>query len=828
FTLEATLEMAFYRGGGLKYIALKGKGTFASAPMPGILEKIKSNTQKLAGSLQKIDEQVRILSGGLLNASRESDAYSSAVYGDASLPESLEAPIVANLYITYDADNRTLHGNFEVFARVGNGALEGTGTNGRAGWATIHFSPGEWYVYIGRPEDRIGLQAGIGPLHVQTNAYLMIGSGIPDIPPPPGRISSFLGNVQTTRENAFSGLGDGFAFGASFEMKTGDRQFLIFYGNFLAEAGFDLSLKKLSEAVICNNANHGALGINGWYAQGQAYAYMEGLIGIRVKLFEKEQNIDIIDLTTGLWLQAKLPNPFWMKGTVGGRYNILGGLIKGQCHFEIELGHQCGEGKSSVLEGIPLIADVTPPENDTGTDVFTTPQGVFNIPIGKSFEILEENTRKTYRVSLQKFSLSDNGQSLQADLEWNAERDVVALKPHDILPPNKALKLELSVQFEVLVNGLWTPVLLRGKVVTESRTVSFTTGPAPDYIPANNIAYSYPMINQANYYPGENQEGYIRLVRGQPYLFEKKEGWYQQGRLSASGFEHRFSFTYKDREITYSLPSVLTANQAFAFELLDIPQSDQYVVDENILASTTSLGGTGETSTIDIETKKASGNLSKREQKALFSMTFRSSNYKTFPEKIASLQKEEAYPYLLYPGIHDIRYQYNHAEAFGPREMHGSGQTGPLVQFSALLEGPWFRDMIKPLVYDARDYNPGLRLVWRSEQPMGIPPVRTVEISQDTPDHWTGAPDAIPGTHYPGTLAFVNNLPLNVYYDYADFRQQAANLLIKDWNNTWYRELVATPYPALLLDQSYGFITRYVLPGRNTVTSEVTIKELIK
>ena len=30
-----------------------------------------------------------------------------------------------------------------------------------------------------------------------------------------------------------------------------------------------------------------------------------------------------------------------MRGAVGGRFNVLGGLVKGECCFEFEIGEQC-------------------------------------------------------------------------------------------------------------------------------------------------------------------------------------------------------------------------------------------------------------------------------------------------------------------------------------------------------------------------------------------------------------------------------------------------------------------------------------------------------
>src|SRR5690606_7054683 len=85
----------------------------------------------------------------------------------------------------------------------------------------------------------------------------------------------------------------------------------------------------------------GPIGIDGWYANGQAYAFVTGKIGIRVNLRFYKGKYEILNIGAAAILQAKGPNPFWMKGHVGGRYRILGGLIKGRCNFEITVGKEC-------------------------------------------------------------------------------------------------------------------------------------------------------------------------------------------------------------------------------------------------------------------------------------------------------------------------------------------------------------------------------------------------------------------------------------------------------------------------------------------------------
>ncbi len=78
------------------------------------------------------------------------------------------------------------------------------------------------------------------------------------------------------------GDGRGFAIGMDLSVDTGDMNFLIFYARLRAGVGFDIMIKDYGETA-CKGS--GQIGIDGWYANGQAYAYVEGELGIKVNLW---------------------------------------------------------------------------------------------------------------------------------------------------------------------------------------------------------------------------------------------------------------------------------------------------------------------------------------------------------------------------------------------------------------------------------------------------------------------------------------------------------------------------------------------------------------
>ena len=112
----------------------------------------------------------------------------------------------------------------------------------------------------------------------------MMGTKIPASPPPPAKVSEILGGIDLDympNENAL-GEGKGIGFGAGLQFNTGHKTFGPFYADFDAGAGFDVMLKNYG-VVNCKGQSE-PLGVNGWYANGQVWAYIEGAIGIEVKM----------------------------------------------------------------------------------------------------------------------------------------------------------------------------------------------------------------------------------------------------------------------------------------------------------------------------------------------------------------------------------------------------------------------------------------------------------------------------------------------------------------------------------------------------------------
>jgi hypothetical protein len=798
---EATFEISFNSRGGINQVGLLGNVYFVTQSFTAGADAVKAGAKSAAN-------------GGKGHAALKTDAQ---LYGTA--------------HILFDNTNDVFHADMKVYVNVSGGMMRGVGENNLAGWAVMHFAGDEWYVYIGSPANPVGVQLlGLA----KTTGYLMAGDHLPGSPPPPERVSQILGGVDLDymrEENALKS-GKGFAFGLHFAVSTGDQQFLMFYGRFDAGAGLDIMLKDYGSARCEGRSS--PLGINGWYANGQAYAYLEGKIGVRVKLKFYKGDFDILKIGAAAVLQAKGPNPFWMRGIVGGNYSILGGLVKGNCRFEVTVGEQCKIVTDNPMGDIEVIAEITPAAGTTDVSVFNAPQVVFNMPVDKPFEIVDlDDNHKFYRIKLDHFKLLDGTREIAARPEWNPTHDVLALNTYDVLPSQKPIKASVQVSFEEKVGGAWRPVTENGGRLTEKQEVTFTTGIAPDYIPLQNVAYSYPVINQYNFYKDESGKGYIKLVKGQPELFNVSEEWVQKGRfVSRSGKQHFFDVNYADQQVNFTVPTGLQVGQIYAFQVVNIPTGVMGAVDQNVDSLVTKVASDNELMDTEVRTKQAEGTLSNLKEKNVFSTHFRTSQYASFSSKLGQTSVSAGWPRLLRPLVHELGTYLNNAECFDAFELRGStGRNAmiPLIGFEAkLADVPWYRDYIYPLVYEGYPLNGTFRLKWRNADSLGVVPVRAVYLQQVPVSRILTEADISRGSAGPvASYALLKyNLPHYIEQDLVDLQGQAANAYASGAAPTErLRKLLAERFNKIT-EGSYPIDVKYLLPGTGQATTiqSVTIQ----
>ena len=800
FNSDVTFEMAFNKNAGVDRIIFRGNGYFMTPPEEG------------GAALTKIKEKAKDIGAG-------KDPNSS------DKKESAKSSLYAFVNLDFDFRNDVMHGNLGTYINLPGGVLQGIGPGGKAGEAVMHFAKDEWYIHIGTPDNRIGITA---LRFAELNAYFMTGTKIYESPPPPENVSRILGNYNLDYTSSLNALGEGkgIAFGAGLRFNTGNKKFGPFYAKFDAGAGFDVMLKNYGQ-IGCKNQST-PLGINGWYANGQVWAYLEGSIGVEVDWRFIHGKYEILQVGAAAVLQAKLPNPFWMRGVIGGHYSILGGLVSGNCRFDFTVGEECEViSGGSPVKGMAVITEATPNDGSTDINVFNSPQAVFSMPIGKVFQLQDmDGNNISFKVELDHFKILNDGKEIKGSLEWNAEKDVVAFNSFEILPSEKKLKLEVQVSFRESKNGTWQTIMESGKKLTEVLVTNFSTGKAPENIPLNNVAYSYPMPMMFNYYQNETDLGYIQLKQGQQYLFNPGPEWKQLGRfVDRQGQKHEFEFSYSvaEKKIEFKRPANLKNNTIYSFELVNTPTQAVNQVDKNIVSTKkkTMIAEDNE-STVEFSSKKAEGTLEILEDKNIFETFFRTSRFNTLNDKISNLNMNAGSQWPLRPLVHLIYKGIDGGECFDKFEAEGNESIAPTIRFTNVLDNkPWFHTYIYPYLYENYPLDGSIKIKERQQNPVGLPPTHTINIAMGKTIKNLAEQDIQYNSFDAdiGPAAFHSYL---VHYSAIDYNDLATQVCSKYWNvpniDSRLVYLIVTPFQVVRRGD-YNFNIEYVLPGLNQVSS---------
>jgi hypothetical protein len=812
---EASFEIAFNKNGGVNFISFFGQAKFLGE-IPGksknaVAEKFRGTAKKEANYTPEELEKMK-----------QNDPNTASKNLFPSTERLGEAGLLAAMGIRYDFTNKSLHATFDLYINAVNGMLRGVGSGNKAGGAVFHVEPDKWYLHMGTPTNQMGVEFNLANLiSMKTQSYFMAGHDIPGSPPPPQQVANILG-VDTSKLNYMrdmNALGDGrgFAFGSSLSISTGDITFLILYANFQAGLGFDIMLKDYGNAHC--EGRSGTIGIDGWYANGQAYAYLQGELGVKVNLLFIKKKIPVIKGAAATLVQAKLPNPSWFAGYLGVKLDLLGGLISGRMNMHISLGEECRivMPASRLLE-MEIIGDITPNDRMSDVDVFTSPQAAFNMNMEKTFTMDDDTGAKSYRIKLDEFSITQGGTPLTGKLTWNSTKNVVSFYPNDILPSQKELKAVVRIAFEEYKNGYWLRVKENNKELTESREITFTTGVAPDIIPMQNILYTYPVIDQKFFLTGETNEAYVQLKQGQPYLFTN-EMRHEIHIVKANGETRQIPFKYNsaDRRIEYSMPTI-DKSSAYTFNLLSFALASETGQDTERRKTVELETEDRENNDVTVRDAQAGETIRGDAGKSLLSYGFASSAYSTFKDKVENVKKTN--PYVWRYGEHeheqnmgtDYYLQYNIAkgEPFDVAELVGTSWSGnkSLVDAYATLIDNYYQVQVKPLVY-AKYPLDGMTFTHRNPAVFGVPPARALMILSA---YLTQIEQGIMNDVAASVFPYRYDLQRAYHMDFLNLREQVVGRYVNSPEYSKYNYLMEASFSRIFSGE-YEIELRYRFPN---------------
>ncbi|MFT3738453.1 MAG: hypothetical protein QM786_06820 [Breznakibacter sp.] len=813
FNAKVGFEMQFNDHGGLNFIQFRGDASIMDDPVKWgkLADNINTQVKKLENTGGKIQPVAK---------------------NDLSVPENINNGfLTASLNIRYDLANSTF--NADINSYLNAGFIKGVGENNRMGWASAFFSPDKWYMYMGTPSDKLGIE--ILSL-ARAQSYFMLGDDIPELPAPPDKVlRNFSKEKQdklNKRDNSFLSSGSGIAFGQSLDVQF-DAKLPPFYAHLGIGMGTEFLLKKYSENAYCAGSST-SLGINQWYAQAQAWAWVEADIGMEAKIFTKRRKFSILDLSAAALLQGAGPNPFYFAGTVGGRFSVMGGLVKGKCDFDFEIGKEC-----KIMGGSPfgedVIAQLTPIDGDSDINVFAAPQALLNIPVGLEMEVEEDSGSKgLYKITLEEFKVTykENGKPVTGNTEVSQDGKVIVLDPAEPFESQKEMVVYAKVGFKRKLNGKWIDVPGEdGKPVFEVKEATFMSGERPKTILPEHVKCSYPLLRQYNYYPKEYHYGYIQVTKNYSYLFdsEKPEGYRQTMVLTdTKGSRQETNFTVSNHpqneavrmEIDFPTDRLhFDHDEIYRLAIVNVPISTNELA-SNVNSSTSNLSGND---SVQVETIQADGTLNLLEEKEIYGLHFRTSWFDTFAEKIASMSNSQGIKWQEYPHVHlvgsNIYENRTKPEMFDLYEVSQPDPADNLVMAVPVYNRTnWYNTSIAPLVYG---HNTALAVAHLGS----FEPPAHAEVIPIAVDHAVELTEDHVKTNtrpYVSPLAAYNfRASYYVDRDFVRLQNAVANKLASTEGNAQLAEFLWLTHVPEIDKGQYPVKLEYMLPGKRTVTSSV-------
>ncbi|MBL7782325.1 MAG: hypothetical protein JNM22_13965 [Saprospiraceae bacterium] len=638
-----------------------------------------------------VESEINIRTGTLVFIKVSGEAYFLPENKDDPNPTDT-APITAScmFMLSQDGNNEfRFTGWLEVKLAYprSNPLIRGVGPGNKLVTATFYADKSMWHFYlghldpngrdeqVGRPVGRAGMVVEIPGLRGVISTYFMVGTPIPtELPPLPPEVEAMLSGASAEsraklgsqalngdarpQEDRSRSDGSGVAFGVHLSLET-SLNFAIFYANLNAWAGADMMLVR-EPGLLCAN---GGTGLDGWRAKGQAYVGLQGEIGVGVDIdwLCSRCRIPILGLYAAVALDAELPNPEYFVGRVGLGYEVLGGLVKGQCNFKVELGEKC-HPEAADLGGITFIGGMNPAKTANcnhptpSVSTFVNPSVSFNVNM-QTAQSFVDNEGRNCQVNpklLRCFLENPEGApvSLQST-KWNSDRTVYTLVPSSELAGYTDFRFVVEIGADKQCNnGPWEPVRSQGSEIVERAEACFTTGATATNIPDNNVLFTWPLKNQRFFTIQDNGTfGFIKLHAWQDVLNK------------SSDFDYYFRIkTLDGTPVGNNIPAQLSPGfTSVLFPMPPLETQRMYVVQlirkgKNRNNPPIGLGGvrakfenknttysSGEyRSTSTVTTRLLPDQVLKDGEKLLYSFYFRTSQYRSMQEKYATVRLQNA------------------------------------------------------------------------------------------------------------------------------------------------------------------------------------------
>ncbi|MEL6926977.1 MAG: hypothetical protein AAFO94_23260, partial [Bacteroidota bacterium] len=192
------------------------------------------------------------------------------------------------------------------------------------------------------------------------------------------------------------------------------------------------------------------------------------------------------------------------------------------------------------------------------------------------------------------------------------------------------------------VNGRWQPVRVNNLPYREERVFSFTTGPAPGYIDHSIVETAYPLINQFNFYKNQhNGANFVKLTIGRADLFDGTIYPANEYEIisryvdDGSGAVIKEGVAYyapSSKRLLIESASNLNNDRIYRLEVVAKPRNNSTLLANNVktnyVQTATDIG------TVVRRERKLKGNITDSEESIIYTVSFRTSKYNSFYDKM--------------------------------------------------------------------------------------------------------------------------------------------------------------------------------------------------
>jgi len=555
-------------------------------------------------------------------------------------------------------------------------------------------------------------------------------------------------------------------------------------------------------------------------SDGDVFVPLNSKIKIVLKKMDHhhENDVESVDLTYGIWLDA------YMQNISGNTELIIGEIADTLIYTPTEVlpynhtikvnyelywlnssSTQFGDpvNKSFEIRTVPstipklCIKSMYPENNSSNISVQVQPSISFIYPIDKEINV----NNQLYKYAFRNISMLANNNTIEGTTEWNENNDRLIFKPNNELPENSSITMAVNTQLMVKINGVWKEAELEN---TQTHLFTTQNSGTEIFLSDADIEFSYPVKRQYNFYKDEFDKGYLKT--------KTSYTWFEN-----SDVLYTVQFTTPNHDFVPIQMNYFADKKYFEFDIPNFLENNRIYK----ISFIRNLDG---------------------ESTVFYSLHFKTSIYNTFSQKLNSFNiTSNMTDFTKYNGVHRIGAYFEGEEFFDESEIITTSlsyddeqlkKSIGLIQIENDLNNRWYQNFIGPHLYSVVEKGQ-VGVTYRKGNIFGFPPtgcgyfeyndahtfqLSDAEIESNTPVGYTNE-----------FIKLISNQGEIVHYDHMDIINQISEIPENEWTDEM-KYLTLNSLPGQLSGGYYyneNFIIKlklkYTIPCINKVTTEKEI-----